>query len=327
MKKNLISIIVPIYNSSKTLDFCINSLLNQTYKNIEVILVNDGSTDNSLDICNKYSKLDRKIKVINKENGGVSSARNAGLAVANGNYIGFVDSDDYIEKNMYEELFNTLKKNNSKIAICNIEFKNEYGTTIKEFSHDNVVFGRDELPLYMFNVLCINGYLCNKLYSRELIFINNDYIKFDETIRILEDNLFNYEIFNKNRNFTCTYLNKKLYNYIQFKNNTSNKKYDLSKLQYFLVREKQINILDNNNIDSNFLKIDYIVNFKKDDIKISILKIKKNNLYFQILAKRKKYLNEINCKNISKRLKIKYIICKKIPIIYKLFIILKKENI
>ena len=113
-----ISIIVPIYNSEKFLDKCINSIINQTYNNIEIILVNDGSTDNSLNICKKFSKLDNRICLINKENGGVSSARNKGLELVSGDYVGFVDSDDYVSLDMYEKLLRAILKSNADIAEC-----------------------------------------------------------------------------------------------------------------------------------------------------------------------------------------------------------------
>src|SRR5699024_165398 len=99
-----LSIIVPIYNSEKRLGRCLNSIINQSYKNIEIILVNDGSTDTSLEICNEFKKKDSRVKVINKENEGVALARNDGLLVATGDYIAFVDSDDYLDLTMYENL-------------------------------------------------------------------------------------------------------------------------------------------------------------------------------------------------------------------------------
>ena len=106
----MISIIVPIYNVELYLEKCIESIINQTYKDIEVILINDGSTDKSGIICDKYAKIDDRIIVLHKENGGVSSARNKGLDIAKGDYIAFVDPDDYIEPNMYEEMFWDYKK-------------------------------------------------------------------------------------------------------------------------------------------------------------------------------------------------------------------------
>lgn len=99
-----ISIIVPIYNVEKYLPKCIESILSQTFTNFELILVNDGSKDRSGIICDEYASKDNRIKVIHKENGGVSSARNSGVDLASGKYIGFVDPDDYIKKDMYERL-------------------------------------------------------------------------------------------------------------------------------------------------------------------------------------------------------------------------------
>ena len=104
-----ISIIVPIYNVEKYLDKCIKSILNQSFEDFELILVNDGSTDSCGVICDKYKKLDGRITVIHKANGGLSSARNAGIDIARGEYIGFVDSDDYIHEKMYEILYNNAQ--------------------------------------------------------------------------------------------------------------------------------------------------------------------------------------------------------------------------
>ena len=106
--EELISVIVPVYNVEKYVEKCVESIINQTYKNIEIILVDDGSTDNSGKIIDNISLKDNRIKVIHKENGGLSDARNAGLDICNGKYIGFVDSDDSIHKKMYEILYKNI---------------------------------------------------------------------------------------------------------------------------------------------------------------------------------------------------------------------------
>ena len=116
--KIMLSIIVPVYNVEKYLEDCIESLLNQTYKNYEIILVDDGSTDSSGKICDIVAESSSKIKVIHKENGGLSSARNTGLRVARGRYIGFVDSDDYILPTMYEKLIYSMSRYKAQIASC-----------------------------------------------------------------------------------------------------------------------------------------------------------------------------------------------------------------
>ena len=117
--KDKISVVVPIYNVEKYLEKCIKSILNQTYNNLEIILVNDGSTDNCLNICKKFEKIDKRIFVINKENGGLSEARNYGIDKATGKYITFVDSDDYIDEDYLEFLYKNLIINNCDISICN----------------------------------------------------------------------------------------------------------------------------------------------------------------------------------------------------------------
>ena len=104
MNEELISIIVPVYNVEEYLKECIDSIINQTYKRIEIILVDDGSTDKSGKICDDYAKIDKRIKVVHKENGGLSDARNVGISVSSGKYIAFVDSDDWVEKTMYKNV-------------------------------------------------------------------------------------------------------------------------------------------------------------------------------------------------------------------------------
>lgn len=113
-----ISIIVPVYNVESYLPQCIESILKQTYQNLEVILVNDGSTDNSLSICKRYQEQDSRVQVLHKENGGLSDARNAGLDIATGEYIGFVDSDDFIDLDMYEILYTNAEKYDADISMC-----------------------------------------------------------------------------------------------------------------------------------------------------------------------------------------------------------------
>ena len=118
----LITVIVPVYNVEKYLTRCVDSIINQTYKNLEIILVDDGSTDSSPAICDNYAKKDSRINVIHKQNNGASSARNAALDIASGDYIGFVDSDDYINRDMYASLFDSIVDSGSDMAICESEY-------------------------------------------------------------------------------------------------------------------------------------------------------------------------------------------------------------
>ena len=121
----MVSVIIPIYNCEKYLNECISSVLGQTYKDFELILVDDGSTDNSLNICYEFAKKDSRIIVIHQENGGVSSARNKGLKNAKGEFITFVDSDDYVENDWLKMLLTAILANNADVSICGIKFDNK----------------------------------------------------------------------------------------------------------------------------------------------------------------------------------------------------------
>ena len=148
---SLISIIVPVYNVELYLNECINSIRNQTYKNLEIILIDDGSTDNSGKICDEYAKIDSRIVVIHKENKGVTSARKVGVEIANGKYIGFVDSDDYIDKEMYKNMLKKILETDADFIDCgcirfsdsnNIYYpKNFYRSDIElnEMNRDNIM--------------------------------------------------------------------------------------------------------------------------------------------------------------------------------------------
>ena len=124
-----VSIIVPVYNSEKYLKKCIESIQKQTLKDMQIILINDGSTDNSLSICKEYQKRDNRIEVIDKANMGVSSARNTGIEAAIGEYIGFVDADDWIEPEMYENMYHQVKQMQADVCMCNYVVENNRGST------------------------------------------------------------------------------------------------------------------------------------------------------------------------------------------------------
>lgn len=126
-----ISVIVPVYQVEAYLERCVDSILKQTYQNLEIILVDDGSTDQCPEICDEYEKKDPRIKVIHKENGGLSSARNAGLDAAEGELIAFVDSDDFIEADMLEKLYDALTEHEADMSVCNLEWVDEHGRNIR----------------------------------------------------------------------------------------------------------------------------------------------------------------------------------------------------
>jgi glycosyltransferase involved in cell wall biosynthesis len=118
MNEIKVSVIIPVYNVEKYIKKSLESVMNQTLKEIEIICVNDGTKDNSRKIIEEYAQKDERIKIIDKENGGLSSARNAGMEIARGEYLGFVDSDDWIEETMYEKLYEKAKADESQMVIC-----------------------------------------------------------------------------------------------------------------------------------------------------------------------------------------------------------------
>lgn len=194
-----VSIIVPIYNKEKHLKRCIDSILNQTLKNIEIILVNDGSTDNSLEICKNYARTDSRIKIINKKNEGVSKARNDGILASSGSYVGFVDADDYIDENMYRSMLMKCKSFNSEVCISNYYIENNnHLNPVKLDIHSDLVSKEDILDTFILDMInsdptkkiskTIMGSSWRFLISRQLLTNNN--ISFPVNIPLREDLLF-----------------------------------------------------------------------------------------------------------------------------------------
>ena len=188
MNNEKISIIVPVYKAEKYIENCIASIVNQTYKNLEIILVDDGSPDNCPEICDEWVKKDDRIVVIHKEKGGVSSARNAGLDVATGDYVGFVDSDDYIYEEMYERLLKSCIENNSDMSVCGVDHNGH-----KKCFDKSDVYSSEQAIGLMFDrsVSAFEGYTCNKLYKADVI--NKNGIRFDCNIKMCEDTKINYQ--------------------------------------------------------------------------------------------------------------------------------------
>ena len=168
MEKDLISIIIPVYKVEKYLEKCIESVLKQTYTNLQVILVDDGSPDNCGKICDEYAKKDSRIEVIHKVNGGLSDARNVGIAKAKGKYIGFVDSDDYIKEDMYEILLNLIKKYDADVSICNLYDVIDGNEYIRNKENGIKEYNRIDILKEVLLDKNIQSYAWNKLYKKEL---------------------------------------------------------------------------------------------------------------------------------------------------------------
>lgn len=198
----MISIIVPIYNSEKTLTRCLDSIFCQTYQDFELILVDDGSQDTSSSIIKQYAANHNHIVAIHKDNGGVSSARNMGLEVCNGEYICFVDSDDYLEPDYLEDLYNCLSNNDTDLALCLIS------SSITKVSTSNTFYNsKDDIIISILNNDYHNAGPYNKLFRKDLI----GSLRFEEDIFLGEDTLFCVEYAKKCK--SAIRINKVLYHY------------------------------------------------------------------------------------------------------------------
>lgn len=219
----VVSVIVPVYKVENVLHYCIDSILNQTYKDFELILVDDGSPDNSGKICDEYAKKDNRIKVIHKENGGVSSARNCGIDAAKGKYVCFVDSDDYVNKNYLEILIKTKSKHPEIDNIwCYFQTVTNYDSSAGNLIVDdnkNIYSVKDIMTLH--EKWLDAGPVC-KLYDRKTILKNG--LTFDSNLSLGEDLIFNFQYLDCT-NGNIFVMPKKLYSYVRVSDCSLSQKY------------------------------------------------------------------------------------------------------
>lgn len=227
MEKNLISIIVPIYNSEKYLKKCVNSIINQTYKDLEIILVDDGSSDTCPKICDEFAELDNRIVVLHKKNEGVSAARNSGLDIAKGEYIGFVDSDDYIAPDMYEMLLIRILKDGSDMACCNylqVDEENELFPNQELTLQDECLSAQEAMQYFLlyggYYVVPVNK-LCKKNIYQTLRFpVGKRY----EDLRIIHEIIFQCK--------RISHINKALYYYVRRSDSFTMNEFNVGKFDH-----------------------------------------------------------------------------------------------
>lgn len=234
----LISVIVPIYNGEKFIDICVGSLLRQTINDIEIILVDDGSTDSSLQVCRKWEKLDSRVILIHQENAGVSAARNNGVNVANGKYIGFCDVDDWIDDDMYEILYNNIIKTDSMISIISLLVHKDnkeipvYGTNAMYIWDDS-----NEPLKYLFaeSVFCYAPYaqLIKAEYCKQYSFVVGR--------KLNEDKFFAFNILKDADRICCQDICK--YHYIVHENSASTSEFGLKFFDCIFFAEKMLEIV------------------------------------------------------------------------------------
>lgn len=277
MNQPLISIIVPVYNVEKYLNQCVDSILAQTYTNLEIILVNDGSKDNCGAICDAYAQRDNRIIVLHKTNGGLSDARNAGINIAKGEYIGFVDSDDWIEPDMYEYLFNAINQSGADISACGL-FREYKDKTVKCARGKDFVYPSELALERLLENSDFQDYAVTKLYNRKL------WTKIRFPIgKYYEDMLTTYRLFLQSTSIAS--VSRCLYHYRQRKGSIVKNGFNDVRIAYLEAAE-------------SFLKNPELKKRYSDTIDLRILKVKYQLLWELFLFGDKsalhKYRNQAN---------------------------------
>lgn len=327
---NKFSIIIPIFNCEKYIEKCINSILIQTFKDFELILVDDGSTDNSGKICDFFADKDNRIKVIHKKNAGVSEARNEGINIASGEYITFVDADDWLEQNAYKTIYEKIKENNVDMLIFNYNIaKNCKINKNRYFVENCIMTEKKDIQIIQANILApaitknntkkalIGGYPWNKIYKKKIIKENNIYFEMNCKNAVFEDVIFNYKYL-ENVN-SVEIIDEALYNY-RILNNSATRKYNnnILEINKFIFAEIEKCAYshkdDNNYVDSfNLRKINnlfyalkvYFCNKKNNKTFVKRFRefkkvITEDNTYVNAFTK----LNEVYCNKKTKIIKI-----------------------
>ena len=279
--QRLISIIVPVYNVEQYIDRCIKSVLNQTYRNIEVILVDDGSPDRCGDICDDYKNTDSRVRVLHKENGGLSSARNTGMAAAKGKFFCFVDSDDWLDPNYVQVLYDLITLNDADMAACCFCKAIEGRESPMSSKSDDTKIFTENLMFHAITDRDYSGFVCNKLFRA--CYIRDNGIRFDERIFNGEDLPFTIEY--------LKYCNKiaftpsELYFYtIRPRSITTDRRFSERAFTILYAREKVLAELEKSAPEcvdielaayiSHLIKMKYVLEPKKNDYPLQYHEVK-----------------------------------------------------
>ena len=303
MKDNLISIIIPMYNVEKYIEELLQSINNQKYENYEAILINDGSTDNTETICNKFIKENKRLKYISKKNTGVSDTRNKGISLATGKYICFVDADDILDENYLLDFINLINKNKTKDNLYCCQYKKIYNTEQIDNNTEDVSIVKKYKSKDKYNILYdndYNGYLWNKVFIKEIIDKNK--IAFKKDIYMTEDSYFIFEYLKYIDEVIC--INKKNYLYRIINSSASKNK---NNIKWFTIFKTLDYMISNKNLytEKLYKRISYAYLYylykgkerlsyiKDQDINNSIKKdikyrISNSKQYYKILDKKQK---------------------------------------
>lgn len=298
-----ISVIVPVYNGQDTIERCISSIVSQNYRELEIIIINDGSTDDTCCILEDLVRKDNRIKVKTIENSGVSHARNVALDMMTGDFVTFVDADDYIHERMYAELISQIEKYQVDIAHCSYTNVNSDGNVVPVGNTGKVVIqNHDEALSFLIQGKMFAGGSCNKLYSSDLF---ND-IRFDENIRFNEDILLNFYLFDKAEK--SVYIDKAFYYYVA---NETSATHTISSVVSRENVVKVARIIEKKSKDNPYY------NYAKKSLAYKLLDLYRayliNNVYNKKKKELKKELKEYRSIYKSKNEKITYILAMYFP--------------
>ena len=300
MRNSIISVIIPVYNVEKYLSRCIESVLNQTYRNLEILIVDDGSTDDSLNICRRYEKKDKRIKVIHQDNGGLSSARNKGLMNSTGEYISFVDSDDWLHPDFLAFLYGESLLSNSDIVECSIieTFSYDKYCVVDNYIHNRITFLGDDCFIEFIKGVYFKQTVWNKLYTRKVI--NNILFEYG---KIHEDEFWTYRIFSRAK--TVSFLNFKGYYYFQRDGSIMKKPFSEKNLDGYEAKCIRLNFIETN-YANHIVRIEYI-NFLLSSIYFYY------RIVYSNIKHKKYYLHEVksNYNDVLKKVEFKNLNIKK----------------
>ncbi|MFC3904131.1 glycosyltransferase family 2 protein [Clostridium disporicum] len=271
----MVSVIVPVYNGEKYLRECIDSICNQSYTDLEIIIINDGSNDNTSKIAKQIESKDNRVIYVEHENKGVSYSRNKGLDLATGEYIVFVDCDDTIEKGYIELLFNQISKNNLDIVSCGYTDISIYGTIkLNDFYIGNSMLNKDEFINNIFKG--VGGTLWGKIFKTEII--NKNKIRLNNNIFMCEDMLFVLQYSMQSKSFGA--IEQSLYNYNRKNENSISSKINFEYFDNLIKVMKSIEvILNENKYDKNFIDSILCERIRSLTISFSIMQHDKNHKY------------------------------------------------
>lgn len=311
MQMGMLSVIVPVYNVEKYVEKCIKSIISQTYSNLEIILVDDGSTDKSGEICDEYAKKDNRIKVIHKENQGQSIARNVGMTLATGEFIAFVDSDDSLIENMYEVLLGLIITTNADIVSCGVNLVDEEHHIInsKNWSRNIVVLNREQIICGLYDSKFVRFEVWNKIFRKSIL----SGCTFTPR-QIYEEVNFCRQIFQKVNKYV--YYDLAFYNYLVKRPGNTRSFFSTKKLDVFDEFDKFIDDLRNNSYEKEtVLKFQAIkVRFLLTQIySAKTLKSEKKDRKYLISLFKKEYKKNANNPYIPR---LASIVCNISPTIY-----------